>query len=69
VEQTLKETTPGRPPIFYALLSLFDEHAQREAVQLLRDAVETGAVRDPAAADILLAIVRNSEVSRELEAA
>jgi len=45
VEQTLKETTPGRPPIFYALLSLFDEHAQREAVQLLRDAVETGAVR------------------------
>jgi hypothetical protein len=45
VEQTLKETTPGRPPICYALLSLFDEHAQREAVQLLRDAVETGAVR------------------------
>ena len=59
MEQTLKETTPGRPPICYALLSLFDEHAQREAVQLLRDAVGTGAVHDPAAADIHLAIMRD----------
>jgi hypothetical protein len=60
VEQSLKETAGT---IFYALASLFDDDAKHEAVLLLRDAVETGAVRDPAAADILLAIVRNSKVA------
>jgi hypothetical protein len=33
--------------IFYALLSLYDDATERESTRLLRDAVETGAVRLP----------------------
>ena len=44
---------------------LLNEHASREAVQLLRDAVGTGAVRDPAAADIHLAIMRDVRSSEQ----
>ena len=46
--------------IFYALLSLYDDAAERESVQLLTDMLETGAVRDPAARSILRSIARNS---------
>jgi hypothetical protein len=60
--QTLKEVAAG---IFFAMLSLYDDAAERESVQLLRDAVSTGAVRDPTAQSILTSIARNSKVARE----
>jgi hypothetical protein len=49
--------------IFYALLSLYDDAAERESVQLLADMLETGAVRDPAARSILRSITRHSKVA------
>lgn len=57
--QTTKEVAGA---IFYALLSLYDDAAERESMQLLRDAVATGAVKDPIARSILSSIVRNSKV-------
>jgi hypothetical protein len=50
--------------IFYALLSLYDDAAERESVELLTDMLETGAVRDPAARSILRSIVRSSSQSQ-----
>jgi hypothetical protein len=58
--QTTKEVAAA---IFYALLSLYDDAAERESTQLLRDAVATGAVQDPIARSILTSIVRNSKVA------
>jgi hypothetical protein len=55
--QTTKEAVGA---IFFALLSLYDDAAERESVQLLNDMLETGAVRDPAARSILQSIARNS---------
>ena len=57
LDQTTKEVAGA---IFYALLSLYDDAAERESIQLLRDAVETGAVKDPVARSILQSIVRSS---------
>jgi hypothetical protein len=57
LDQTTKEVAGA---IFYALLSLYDDAAERESVQLLTDMLETGAVRDPAARSILRSIARNS---------
>jgi hypothetical protein len=57
--QTTKEAVGA---IFFALLSLYDDAAERESVQLLNDMLETGAVRDPAARSILRSITRNSRV-------
>jgi hypothetical protein len=48
--------------IFYALLSLYDDAAERESTQLLRDAVDTGAVKDPIARSILNSIVSSSKL-------
>jgi hypothetical protein len=58
--QTTKEVAAA---IFYALLSLYDDAAERESTQLLRDAVTTGAVKDPIARSILTSIVRNSKAA------
>jgi hypothetical protein len=60
--QTTKEVAGA---LFYALLSLYDDAAERESVQLLRDAVSTGAVKDPFARSILTSIVRSSKTSLE----
>jgi hypothetical protein len=49
--------------IFYAMLSLYDDAAERESIHLLRDAVDTGAVKDPIARSILASIVRSSKVA------
>ena len=57
--QTTKEVASA---IFYAMLSLYDDDAERESIQLLRDAVDTGAVRDPIARSILTSIVRSSKL-------
>ncbi len=57
--QTTKEVAGA---IFYAMLSLYDDAAERERIQLLRDAVETGAVKDPIARSILTTIVSNSKL-------
>ena len=54
---TLKPPKRGAGAIFYAMLSLYDEAAERENVQLLRDAVATGAVKDPIARSILNSMV------------
>jgi hypothetical protein len=56
--QTTKEVAGA---IFYALLSLYDDAAERESTQLLRDAVATGAIKDPIARSILSSIVQNSK--------
>ena len=58
--QTTKEVASA---IFYALLSLYDDAAERESTQLLRDAVDTGAVKDPIARSILNSIVSSSKTS------
>ena len=57
--QTTKEAMGA---IFYAMLSLYDDAAERESIQLLKDMIETGAVRDPAARSILRSIVRSSKL-------
>jgi hypothetical protein len=56
-DQTTREVAGA---IFYALLSLYDDAAERESVQLLTDMLETGAVRDPVARSILRGITRSS---------
>ncbi len=58
--QTLKEVASG---VFYAMLSLYDDAAERESIQLLRDMVATVAVKDPIAQSILASIARNSRAS------
>ena len=58
-DQTTREVAGA---IFFALLSLYDDAAERESVQLLKDMLETGAVRDPTARDILRSITRSSKV-------
>ena len=60
-DQTIKEVAGA---IFYALLSLYDDAAERESVQLLTDMLETGAVRDPTARSILRSITKNSRAAR-----
>lgn len=60
--QTTKEVAGA---IFYAMLSLYDDEAERESIQLLRDAVTTGAVQDPIARSILTSIVRSSKTALE----
>jgi hypothetical protein len=60
--QTTREVAGA---IFYAMLSLYDDAAERESIQLLRDAVNTGAVKDPIARSILTSIVRSSKTSLE----
>jgi hypothetical protein len=56
--QTTKEVAGA---IFYALLSLYDDAAERESIQLLRDMVSTGAIKDPMARDVLRSIARSSK--------
>jgi hypothetical protein len=58
VEQTLRETMG---PIFFAMLSLFDKDAERESVEMLRNALDCGGVTDPIAKDVLRAIIGASE--------
>jgi len=58
--QAMKEVAGA---IFYAMLSLYDDAAERENIQLLRDAVDTGAVKDPIARSILNSIVSSSRVA------
>ncbi len=58
--QTIKEVAAG---VFYAMLSLYDDAAERESVQLLKDMVSTGAIKDPIACSILNSIARNSRVA------
>ena len=58
--QAMKETAAG---IFFAMLSLYDDDAERESIQLLKDMVSTGAIKDPIARSILSSIARNSRVS------
>lgn len=57
--QAIKEVAAG---VFYAMLSLYDDAAERESVQLLKDMVATGAIKHPVARSILTSIVRNSRV-------
>ena len=59
-DQTTQEVAGA---IFYALLSLYDDAAERESIQLLADMLETGAVRDPAARSILRSITRSSRAA------
>jgi hypothetical protein len=49
--------------IFYAMLSLYDDEAERESVQILRDVVATDAVQHPDAKAILSSIIRSSRVT------
>jgi hypothetical protein len=56
--QAVKETCAA---IFYAMLSLYDDAAERESIQLLRDLVASGGIRHPSAREILTSIVRNSK--------
>jgi chorismate mutase len=58
--QTLREIIG---PVFFALLSLYDRDAERESVQMLRDALASGGVTDPIAKDVLRAIVGASELA------
>jgi hypothetical protein len=57
MEQTLREICG---PLFFAMLSLYDRDAERESVQLLRDALASGGVTDPIAKDVLRSIVAAS---------
>jgi hypothetical protein len=59
--QTIKEACGA---IFFAMLSLYDDAAERESVTLLRDMVATGCIRDPGARSILTSIVRNSKAMK-----
>jgi chorismate mutase len=60
MEQTLREIVG---PLFFSLLSLYDRDAERESVQLLRDALASGGVTDPIAKDVLRSIIGASEAS------
>jgi hypothetical protein len=64
--QALKEVAAG---VFFAMLSLYDDAAERESVQLLRDMVSTGAIKHPVARSVLSSIARNSMGSRKSEMA
>jgi hypothetical protein len=59
--QAMKEVAAG---VFFAMLSLYDDDAERESVQLLKDMVTTGAIQHPVARSVLASIARNSRVSR-----
>jgi hypothetical protein len=58
MEQTLREVIG---PVFFALLSLYDKDAERESVEMLRNALACGGVTDPVAKEVLRAIVGASE--------
>jgi hypothetical protein len=62
--QAIKEVAAG---VFFAMLSLYDDDAERDSVQLLQDMVSTGAIQHPVARSVLASIVRNSRVSRLCE--
>jgi hypothetical protein len=59
--QTIQEVAVG---IFFAVLNLYDKDAEAESVQLLRDMVSTGVIRDPNARSILSSIARSSTAAR-----
>jgi hypothetical protein len=59
-EKTLREIVG---PLFFSLLSLYDRDAERESVQLLRDALASGGVTDPVARDVLRSIVHASDLA------
>ena len=60
MEQTLREVIGT---VFFAMLSLYDRDAERQSVQLLRDALASGGVTDPIANDVLRSIVGASELA------
>lgn len=60
MEQTLREIVG---PIFFAMLSLYDRDAEKESVQLLRDALASGGVTDPIAKEVLRSIVGASDLA------
>jgi hypothetical protein len=62
MEQALRETVG---PVFFAMLSLYDRDAERESVQLLRDALASGGVTDPTAKAVLQSIVGASDLISE----
>ena len=64
--QAMKEVAAG---VFFAMLSLYDDDAERESVQLLKDMVSTGAIKHPVARSVLSSIARNSLGSRQSEMA
>jgi hypothetical protein len=61
MEQTLREVAG---PLFFAMLSLYDRDAERESVQLLRDALASGGVTDGIAKRVLQSIVDASELAK-----
>ena len=64
MEQTLREVAG---PLFFAMLSLYDHDAERESVQLLRDALASGGVTDGIAKRVLQSIVDASELAKAAE--
>ncbi len=58
-EQSLKEVAIA---LFWASISHFEDDTARESLQLLRDMLDTRAIRDPAARDVLSTIIRNSRL-------
>ena len=61
MEQTLREVAG---PLFFAMLSLYDRDAEKESVQLLRDALASGGVTDGIAKRVLQSIVDASEIAK-----
>ena len=61
MEQTLREVAG---PLFFAMLSLYDRDAEKESVQLLRDALASGGVTDGIAKRVLQSIVDASELAK-----
>jgi hypothetical protein len=61
MEQTLREVAG---PLFFAMLSLYNRDAERESVQLLRDALASGGVTDGTAKRVLQSIVDASELAK-----
>jgi hypothetical protein len=61
-EQTLREIAG---PLFFAMLSLYDHDAEKESVQLLKDAIRSGGIRDNVAKRVLQSIVDASELASE----
>ncbi len=60
MEQTLREVIG---PVFFAMLSLYDKDAERELVEMLRNAIDCGGVTDPIAKEVLRAIIGASELA------
>jgi hypothetical protein len=58
MEQAIREVAG---PLFFAMLSLYDRDAERESVQLLRDTLASGGVRNEVAKRVLQSIVDASE--------